>query len=346
MRSIQPVLTFAFLSVAFAVHAADPVPTKAFEPEVTIKLATAAPDGSPWAEALQDFKKQAEAGANGKLRVKLFVGGTLGDENDTVLATKRGQIQAVGASTGALASQVPEFNVLELPYLFDRLEEADYVLSKVVQTDIEKYCAERGLVFAFWSENGYRSFGGKFKVSTPDDLKGKKMRSQENPIHLGMYRAFGASPVPIPTTEALTALQTGAVDGYDQAALYLFAASWHTASTNYAITNHIYQPAAIVFNKEAYDKWPADVKDALKVAAAAIEGGLRKRVRAMNPILLKNLEEMGVKVNVFTDAERLPFAKIGEKARADYMKTASKGEKALYAKVQKGLAEFRAGKAK
>lgn len=318
----------------------------AAEPEVTVKLATVAPEGSPWAEALTNFKKKAEEGAKGKLRVKLFLGGTLGDENDTVLATKRGQIQAVGASTGALASQVPEFNVLELPYLFDRLEEADYILSKVIQTDIVKYCGDRGLQFGFWSENGYRSFGGKFKVTTPDDLKGKKMRSQENPIHLGMYRAFGASPVPIPTTEALTALQTGAVDGYDQAALYLFAASWHTASTNYSITNHIYQPAAIVYNKEAWDKFPPDVKEALKAAAAAVEDDLRKKVRAMTPILLKNLEELGVKVNVLTDAEKAPFAKIGDKARADYMKTASAGEKALYGKITKGLTDFRAGKAK
>lgn len=338
MRTVRAVVSLAVLTLGCAALAA--------EPEVTIKLATVAPEGSPWAEALTNFKKKAEAGANGKLRVKLFLGGTLGDENDTVLATKRGQVQAVGASTGALASQVPEFNVLELPYLFDKLEEADYVLSKVVQTDIEKYCSDRGLIFGFWSENGYRSFGGKFPIATPDDLKGKKMRSQENPIHLGMYRAFGASPVPIPTTEALTAMQTGAVDGYDQAALYLFAASWHTASTHYTITNHIYQPAAIVYNKDAYDKWPQEVKDALKVAAAAVEDDLRKKVRAMTPILLKNLEELGVKVTLLTDEQRLPFAKIGEKARAEYMKGASKGEKALHAKMVKGLADFRAGKAK
>jgi TRAP-type transport system periplasmic protein len=313
---------------------------------ITMKLATVAPEGSPWASALVDFKAKAEAAAPGKLRVKLFLGGTLGDENDTVLATKRGQIQAFGGSTGALASQVPEFNVLELPYLFNRLEEADYVLSKVVQADIEKACNDRGLVFGFWSENGYRSFGGKFKVTSPDDLKGRKMRSQENPIHLTMYRTFGASPVPIPTTEALTALQTGAVDGYDQSALYLFAASWHTASKFYSVTNHIYQPAAIVYNKAAFDSYPPDVQAALRSAASAVEGDLRKQVRAMTPILLKNVQELGVQVNVLSEAERAPFAKLGEKSRAESMKTASKPEKALYEKILKGLADFRSGKGK
>lgn len=313
---------------------------------VVIKLATVAPDGSPWADALTEFKKQVEAKSGGKAKVRLFLGGTLGDENDTVLAVKRGQVHAFGGSTGALASQVPEFNVLELPYLFERLEEADYVLGKVVQADITKACSDRGLTFGFWSENGYRSFGGKFKVSSPADLKGRKMRSQENPIHLTMYRVFGASPVPIPTTEALTALQTGTVDGYDQSALYLFAASWHTASTNYSVTNHIFQPAAIVYNKAAFDSWPEEVRKALSESGAAIQDDLRQKVRALTPILLSNVQELGVQVNTLSAEELKPFIKLGEKARADYMKTASKGEQALYSKMTKGLAEFRAGKAK
>ncbi|MFT3709763.1 MAG: TRAP transporter substrate-binding protein [Archangium sp.] len=316
------------------------------EEPIVVKLATVAPEGSPWAAGLTDFKKRAEAAAPGKVKVKLFLGGTLGDENDTVLAVKRGQIQAFGGSTGALASQVPEFNVLELPYLFAKFEEADYVLGKVVQADIEKACSDRGIQFGFWSENGYRSFGGKFKVTKPEDLKGRKMRSQENPIHLLTYRAFGASPVPIPTTEVLTSLQTGAVDGFDQSALFLFAASWHTASKYYSVSNHIYQPAAIVYNKAAWDSWPPDVQKALKDAGAAIENDLRLKVRAMTPILLKNVQELGVEVNVLSDAELQPFMKLAEKARADYVKTAPKPEKALYEKMTKGLADFRAGKAK
>lgn len=324
-------LALAPLVLATAAHA-DPV---------VVKLATVAPDGSPWAVALQKFKKVAEEAAPGKLQVKVFMGGALGDENDTVLSTKRGQIQAAGASTGALASQVPELNVLELPYLFNTLEEADYILDKVVRDDIAKACDERGLHFGFWSENGFRSFGGKFAVLKPDDLKGKKMRSQENQIHLAMYRAFGASPTPIPTTEALTALQTGNVEGYDQAPLYLFAASWHTASKHYSLTNHIYQPAAIVYNKAAWDSWSPEVHAALEQAAAAVQNELRTQVRALNPILINNLADVGVEVHRLSDAERAPFATIAAGARTGYMKGASKGEKAVFAKIEKGLAEYR-----
>jgi len=311
---------------------------------VVVKLATVAPDGSPWSASLKVLKEKAEAAVPGKLKVKLYFGGTLGDENETVLATKRGQIQAVAASTGALASQVPEFAVTELPYVFRSYDEVDHVTSKVIAADIEKACATRGLAFGFWSENGFRSFGGKFKITRPEDLKGKKMRSQEAPSHLAFYRTLGASPVPIPTTEALTALQTGVVDGFDQAPLYLFAASWHTATKNYSTSNHIYQGAAIVYNKAQWDTWPADVQAALRAGGAAIEADLKKQVRAMVPILLQNLSEVGVSVDKLSDADRAAFQPYAEKARAEFLKSASAGEKALWTKIDAGLKAYRARK--
>ncbi|MDP2340543.1 MAG: TRAP transporter substrate-binding protein DctP [Deltaproteobacteria bacterium] len=343
-RSLSLVAALALLSTSALGDppaATPPVAPPVSGKEVVIRLATVAPDGSPWAVKLQEFKKKAEAAAPGQLKVKVFLGGALGDENETVLATKRGQLDAVGASTGALASQVPELNVLELPYLFNNFEEVDHIASTVIKTDVQKYCSDRGLEFGFWSENGFRGFGGRFQVKTPADLKGRKMRSQENPIHLAMWRDLGASPVPIPTTEALTSLQTGVVDGYDQAALYLFAASWNTASKYYTVSNHIYQGAAIVYNKAAWDSWSAPVQKALQEAAAAIENDLKKQVRAMTPILLDNLKTGGIEVYTLNDGEKAAFQSIAVNTRASYLKGASKGEKDLAKKIETGLAAYR-----
>jgi tripartite ATP-independent transporter DctP family solute receptor len=311
------------------------------EDQIVVKLATVAPEGSPWAQGLVDFKKMVETDTANRVKIKLFLGGKLGDENETVLACKRGQLQAVAASTGAIASQVPEVNILELPYLFNNSDEADHVLDTVATAKLEPMFRERGLVLSFWSENGFRSFGGKFPVTTLADLKGRKMRSQENPIHLGTYRAFGASPVPIPTTEALTALQTGVVDGFDQTPLYAFAATWHTAVTHFSISEHIYQPAAIIFNKDAYDAWPADVQAAMKKAGATLLPTLRKNIRALNPILLQNLAASGLKVNTLSADERKPFQAAAATMRAEYVKGASKGEKDLFKAIDDSLVAFR-----
>ena len=313
----------------------------AYAEPITIRIATVAPDGSPWAAALDAWKKDVESRAAGRVKVKIFKGGALGDENESLQATKRGQIQGVGATTGAIASLVPEVNVLELPYLFNTAQEADHIIDNVIGENLKKHFYERGLVVGFWSENGFRSFGGKMPIQTLADLKGKKMRSQENPIHISTYRAFGASPVPIPITETLTSLQTGVVDGFDNTLLYTFAASWQSAIKHFSITQHIYQPAAIVFNRGQYDSWPADIRQLVLEAGNRVVKDLRRQIRDMEPILIENLRSAGVQVNTLGPAELVAFQRAGEQVRLEYMTKATPNEKALYGQITKGMKDFR-----
>jgi tripartite ATP-independent transporter DctP family solute receptor len=309
----------------------------------TLKIATVAPEGTPWADGLAQFKQSVEGAAGSKIKVRVFMGGVLGDENETVQSCQRGQIQGVGASTGALASIVPELGVLELPRLFRTAEEADYILDTVILATVEKAFRDRGLVLGFWSENGYRSFGTNWgPVHTPADLKGHKMRSQESPVHLEMYRAFGASPVPIPTTEVLTSLQTGVIDGYDNTPLFAFAAQWTSATKYLSLTNHIYQPAAIVYNRAWFDAQPADQQALLLAPRKGLMQQMRKEIRALNPILIQNLSEMKVTVYQPTATELATFDAPAKQARDAYLAKASAGEKALYATIVKGLETYRA----
>jgi TRAP-type C4-dicarboxylate transport system substrate-binding protein len=127
--------------------------------EYTMKIATVAPDNTPWSELLKMYKTAVEKQSGGKIKVKVYLGGTLGDENETVLMAKRGQIQAIGVSTGALASQIPDLNVIEIPYLFKTAEDADYVVDNVLGPEFDTIFQEYGFVLGFWSENGFRQFG-------------------------------------------------------------------------------------------------------------------------------------------------------------------------------------------
>jgi tripartite ATP-independent transporter DctP family solute receptor len=317
-------------------------PSLAHAEGAVLRLATVAPDGTPWSDGLMRFKAQVEAAVPGKVTVRPFLGGVLGDENETVVSCQRGQIEGVGASTGALASVVPELAVLELPFLFRNQAEADHILDNVVNADLSAAFQARGLVLGFWSENGNRCFGTNFGfVTGPDALKGHKMRSQESKVHLEMYRAFGASPVPIPVTEVLTSLQTGVVDGYDNTPLYAMAAQWTAATKFFTLTNHVYQPAAIAFNKAWFDRQPADVKAALLGARGGLVAEMRKMIRALTPDLVANLGYMGIQVHELTAAERASFQAPAKAARDAYMAGASAGEKALLAKIMAGLDAWR-----
>ena len=195
----------------------------------------------------------------------------------------------------------------------------------------------------FWSENGYRSFGTNYGfVKSPADLKGHKMRSQESAVHLEMYRAFGASPVPIPVTEVLTSMQTGVIDGYDNTPLFALAAQWTEVTKFFTLTDHIYQPAAIVFNKAWFDTLSATDQKVVLSARTGVALRMRKEIRVLSGMLVTNLGDMGVQVYTPTAAEKASLEVPAKAAREKYLSTASAGEKALYEKITKGLVTYRA----
>ena len=259
-----------------------------------LKIATVAPPRTPWADLLTEFKKTLETKSKGALKVRVFLGGTMGDENETVRMTARGQLSGVGASTGAVASLVEELAAIEIPFLFKSANEADYVLDKFLLTDMEERFKKKGLVLGFWSENGFRHFGASFPIKGPDDLKSKKMRSQESYVHIAMWEALQASAAAIPTTEVTTALKTGTVHGFDQALLYMVAGGWHQSIKHLTLSAHIYQPAVIAFNKGWFDGLPAELQKLVLDEGRAITRKGREAIRKMNPKLVDIVKKAGV----------------------------------------------------
>lgn len=335
-RSLLP----ALLVIAALVF--DAAAAKAEEP-ITLRLATIAPEGTPWAETMAAYKKRVEAESKGRLRVRSFLGGTLGDENSTVAEARRGTIALWGGSTAALGSVVPEMQLLELPYLFHNEAEADHILDDVLFEDFKKLLEARGYVLLFWAENGYRSLGTKHGfVKSLDDVKGRKFRSQESSVHLDTYRTMGASPVPISATEVLSSLQTGVVDGFDNTPLFSFAASWYQGVKYYTVTDHIYQPGIVLMSKRVFDQLPADLQKIVvgDSRKQAVEG--RVGVRALTPFLIQNFENAKVAVHHSTPAEKAAFAKATLPVHERFIKGEGKSAAAMYEKARKALEKRRA----
>lgn len=336
--SVRLLTTVALAAVLTATQA------RAEEP-IVLKLATVAPEGTPWAEQMQTYRKRVEKASNGRIKVKAYLGGTLGDENATVSETGRGRIALWGGSTGALGSVVPELQMLELPYLFQTPEEADYILDHVLFDDFKKALEARGYVLGFWAENGYQGMGTKFGcVTTLESFAGHKMRSQESSVHLETFRSLGASPVPIPVTEVLTALQTGVVDGFSNTPLFAFAASWYQGVKSFTVTDHIYQPAAILISKKVFDTLPEELKPIVlgDPRSQAVEG--RVGVRALTPFLLQNFTNAKIEVCHLTAEQKATFAKAAKPVHEKFLAGPGKSARPLYEKAMKALTEFRARK--
>jgi TRAP-type C4-dicarboxylate transport system substrate-binding protein len=311
----------------------------------TLSIATVAPRKTPWAELLKMYKKRVEKASNGRIKVKVFYGGSRGDENAAVRKVKQGHLQGVGCSTGAIASLVPELNAVEIPFLFRNHREADYVMDKKLLAPMEKLFRERGFVLGFWSENGYRHFFSSWgAVKSPDDLKNRKVRSQQSFVHIEMWKSFGANVKPIPTTEVVTALQKGTVEGFDQGLLFAIAANWTRSVKHLTLSQHIYQPAVIAFNKSWFDGLPADLQKILIDEGRKIVQPGRNAIRKLIPDLIKIIERQGVEVHRLSAAERAAFEAKSKSVRNKFRKTKGKKAARILGLVEEGLKEYRSGK--
>ena len=158
--AILPVLAISLLAVAPApAPAASPPPPP--QRPIEVRFATIAPEGTPWSEQMTAMKARIEKESGGRIVFKLYFGGQLGGETETLRSLQRGRVQAWGGSTGALAALVPELQLTELPYLFHTLEEADHVFDEVLFRPYADLLAKKGLVLQSWNENGWRSIGSK-----------------------------------------------------------------------------------------------------------------------------------------------------------------------------------------
>jgi tripartite ATP-independent transporter DctP family solute receptor len=289
-----------------------------------------APEGTPWEKQLRRLKDHIEDESGGRIRVQMFMGGSLGGEKALVRRTAQGSIQAFGGSTAALGTLVRELNVIESPYLFDDTSAADRALDGPAKEIVSQSLARRGFVFGLWAENGFRSWFTKERpIRQPSDLDGLRMRSQESEVHLATYRAFGASPQAIDVTNVLTSLQTGVVDGFDNTPLFAFATSWYQAARHLNLSQHSYQPGIVVYSKSWFDDLPSDLQQVLTNVPDGIVTDGRSQVRRMDPILIRNLERYGIQVHRPSASERAAFAKIGRPVQEQVARRAGSRGRAL-----------------
>ncbi len=275
--------------------------------QTEFKLATFAPDGTPWSVLLKKINKQIAKESNQALKGKVYLGGVKGDEQAIVRQINSGALQMGGVSSGAIATIAKDMDILELPYAFANYEEVDRVMEQAKPL-IEQILEQNGFKLLIYSENGYRNFASKSKcISSPADLKAVKMRSQESEVHLETYRALDASPVPISGGEVMSSLQTGVVDGFDNTALITQATGWNQAIKYFSLTEHIYQPAFIIANKAWFDALPKEHQDLFINIGKTLEKDGKKMVRDMTTPLLDNFKEQGITICDLTDDQKKAF---------------------------------------
>jgi tripartite ATP-independent transporter DctP family solute receptor len=264
---------------------------------VTLKVGHTLSDTSHYQEGIEHFKELLVEKTDGQMDVEIFPNGSLGGERDMVEGLQIGSVDLVLTSTGPMSGFVEEITVVDLPFLFRDAEHAHKVLDGEVGQDLLAKLESIDLKGLAWWENGFRNVTNNVRpVETPEDLKGLKLRTMENEIHMASFRELGVDPTPMSFTELFTAMQQGVVDGNENPVPVIYSSRFYEVQDHITMTRHFYNPSILLTSNGFFEGLSPEHQTALE--EAAIEAGIFERevVQRMDKELLDELEAEGMQV--------------------------------------------------
>jgi C4-dicarboxylate-binding protein DctP len=231
---------------------------------IVIKFSHVVAADTPKGKGAEFFKHKAEEMTKGRVKVEVYANSTLYKDKEEMEALQLGAVQMLAPSLSKFGPLgVKEFEVFDLPYIFDGYESLRKVTLGPVGRQLLDKLEARGIKGLTYWDNGFKSISANTPIKSPADLKGKKMRIQSSKVLEEQYRTLGAIPQVMAFSEVYQALQTGVVDGTDNPHSNLYTQKMHEVQKHMTITDHNYLGYAVIVNKKFWDGLPADVRKQL-----------------------------------------------------------------------------------
>jgi tripartite ATP-independent transporter DctP family solute receptor len=306
--------------------------------ERTIKYGLNSPEGHPAVVGMKKFAELVAAKSGGKIKVQLFLNGSLGSDQATLSALKGGTVEMAVMNSGILASEVKALEVFDFPFLFNNEKEADAVVDGPIGKKMHAALLDKGIVGLAYQELGFRNITtGKRALNKVDDIAGLKLRVIPNAINVDWVKALGANPTPLPFPEVYSALEQGAIDGQENPISVIAANKFWEVQKFVGLTNHQYNPQSVIFSKKVWDTLSAADKKIIEDSALEAAIVQREAARASVAANLELLKKNGMTVTQLPPAE---VAKLREKMKPVVEKhSAIVGP--IVAEVQAQLAQMR-----
>lgn len=278
------------------------------------------PADYPTTAAVIHMGEKLSTQTDGRLSIRMFPNGQMGDENATIEKARAGAIDILRVSMAPVGGILPEVSVFNMPFIFRDTDHLHHVLDGSIGTELGKKITDSklGLVFLGWMDAGSRSLITKKPVKTLDDLKGVKIRLQNNPIGLDSFKAMGANPVVLGVGDVFASLQTGVIDAAENNEPTFDTENYVVTGTKYFdITDHFMIPEMFAFSKRKWDKLSAD--DQALVIKLAKEAQAEERVLWADYVnkSTAKLKSQGVQ---FLTVDKKPFIDATAPVREKYGK--------------------------
>jgi tripartite ATP-independent transporter DctP family solute receptor len=296
------------ISLAVFAGGATEKPKAAAKPATVLKISNGINEAHPTFLACKEFEKIVESKLPGKYDVQVYANAQLGDDVRATEAVRMGTLEMVATSASPLTGLVPEFNVFDLPFIVTSFKAADAVYDGPIGAKLAALLEPKGIKLLAYYENGFRQLTNSVReVKSPADLKGLKIRTMQNPIHLAAWRALGANPTPMPFSEVFTAMQQKTIDGQENPIPTIYLQKFYEVQKYVTLTGHVYGPHILLINKKMFDSFPAEDQKIILEAAQASAKFQRETNRKMDREFIAELKKAGMVVTELTPEQLKAF---------------------------------------
>jgi tripartite ATP-independent transporter DctP family solute receptor len=258
----------------------------------------------PVSFGVKKFAEILAAKSGGKLNIREFPSSQLGNELQQQSALRGGTQEMLSASTTSLATVVPEFGLLDFPFIVGATEQAEALVQGAFGKALIDTLPQRGLIgLGYWGLGFRNVTNSRLPVAKLEDFSGLKLRVIPNPVYLQSFSAFKANPIPMAFGELYSALETGTVDGQENPYTVILSNKFYEVQKYVSATNHTFTQNIILVSKIFWDKLSPVEQRMMREAYEESRGYQKEQTRLQTESALAELQAKGMKYNAVAPAE-------------------------------------------
>ena len=274
--------------------------------KLTLTMAVNGTDTQVDSRVANHFKELVEAETDGAITIEVFPNDQLagGSSSKGVEMVADGSTDIAAYATVALSVLDPKLGIALVPWTFSSYTQAREIIDATGLDFYNSVLNEYGLTAVGSFHNGFRQLSNNVRpVTTPDDLKGLKIRVPGGEIYMSFFKEFGADPTNMNWGEVFTALQQGTIDGQENGVSVTSTSGVLEVQDYVTIWNYSYENDLVVFNSALWDTLSADTQAMLTEKAVEACNWGRDIVEAEHDQLIEDFRAKGVQVDVLTEEQ-------------------------------------------
>lgn len=288
--------------------------TLPLQAKAVLRLGTLVPQGSAWDKILRRMGSEWRKASNGDVILRIYPGGSVGDESEMIRKMRIGQLQMAAISNAGLAEIDSRAYAVMLPMMFESYEEWDYVRQSINPV-LEEKLAENGFIVLAWSDAGWVYFFSNQPMRTPDELKQMKLAgSVSESSTVDIFKWAGFNPVPISMVDMLTGLQTGLIDSAYMPIMLAEASQFYRQAKHMTDLKWAPLQGALVMHEDGWERLSSEQQEMVMRTAKDVGEELKMDIRQHEVRSLEAMKSRGLQISSLDDAARAEWRAAAESA--------------------------------